>query len=87
MYFDRFHPCLAVIIGDTPEANDVCGIYNSYLAQSPCRACLVTNKALEVASIGRNPRECLQLAQEGARELLESLGADLDGNIDNLSDN
>ena len=78
--FVRFHPCLALIIADTPEANDICGIYNSYLAKSPCRACLVRYNAPEVASRGRDPRDCLQLAQGGARELLDSLGADMDGN-------
>ena len=87
MYFVRYHPCLALIIGDTPELNDICGIYNSYLARSPCRACLVKLTGLEDISIARNPRDSLKLAQDGAQELLESLGADIDGKFDGSSDN
>ena len=76
----RFHPCLALIIADTPEANDVCGIYNGPRASHPCRVCKFEFGKHGEKFSGRDPHECILLAKEGANDLLTaSFGVDVEG--------
>ena len=70
--FFRFHPCLALIIADTPEANDVCGIFNNYLSTHPCRVCNFEFGQPARNYLARDPEDCIKKAIAGANDLLSS---------------
>ena len=70
-----FHPCLAVIIGDCVELNDLCGVYNNYKALNPCRVCAVSpSSSSGESSSRRRPMEAARLASDAAIEIMEKLG-------------
>ena len=68
-----------MVIADTPEANDVCGIYNGYRVNQPCRVCQFESGSSGVNFVARIPQDCILKAVEGANDLLStSFGTDIE---------